>query len=140
MTTPSQHAPTEAWVSPYITVVDVDAAVGFYKNAFQFTVSEVKSGEDGRSLHAEMSHNNQMIMCGKENAYGSSLKSPQTTGIESPITLCVSCEDVDDFYQKALSHGAKSISVPEDMFYGYRMCRLQDLDNYTWCFMKQLAF
>ena len=131
----SQNDTQEAWLSPYMTVVDVDAAVEFYKKAFQFSVSEIKYAEDGKGIHAEMAYKNQLIMCGKEAAYGSPLKSPRTSGIESPITLCVLCGDVDAFYTMAVSQGAQSISAPDNMEWGYRMCRLQDLDHYTWCFM-----
>lgn len=139
MSTQSQHSSNTAWVAPYLTVIDVETATEFYTKAFQFRVSEIKPGEDGKGIHAEMTYKDYLIMCGKEGAYGSPLKSPKTSGVESPITLCVSCDDVDDFYQKALTHGAKSISAPEDMFYGYRMCRLQDMDNYVWCFMRPTA-
>lgn len=135
MTTKPQNSHPMSWVSPYLTVTNVDAAVDFYKKAFQFMVSEVKPGEDGVSLHAEMQYKDQLIMVGKEGAYGSPLKAPRTSGVESPITLCVYCDDVDQFYKAALSNGAKSISAPEDMFWGDRMCKLQDPDNYTWCFL-----
>ena len=127
-----------SWVSPYITVKDVDAAAKFYQTAFQFILSEHKPGEDGVAVHAELNYKDQLIMIGKEGAYESPLKSPITSGIDSPITLCIYCEDVDTFYKKALNGGAKSISSPEDVFWGFRMCRLQDLDNYTWCFMTPI--
>ncbi|MBY0500600.1 MAG: VOC family protein [Alphaproteobacteria bacterium] len=139
MSKPSQHSSNETWISPYLTVIDVDAAVDFYTRAFQFENSEIKPGDDGKGIHAEMIYGGHLIMCGRESAYGSLLKSPKTSGVDSPITLCISCDDVDAFYQKALAQGAKSISAPEDMFYGYRMCRLQDIDNYVWCFMKPAA-
>jgi uncharacterized glyoxalase superfamily protein PhnB len=126
-------------ISPYLTVRNVTEAVQFYEKAFRFKVSEIKSDEDEIGLHAEMSYKGQLIMCGKEGAYGSSLKAPATSGVESPITLCLYCDDVDTFYRNALAQGAKSISAPENMFWGYRICRLQDPDAYTWCFMTPMA-
>ena len=129
----SQNHKQEAWLSPYMTVVDVDVAIEFYKKAFQFSVLEIKCAEDGKGIHAEMAYKNQLILCGKEGAC--SLRSPRSSGVESPITLCVLCDDVDTFYTMAVSQGAQSISPPDDMDWGYRMCRLQDLDHYTWCFM-----
>lgn len=129
---------SHSWVSPYITVKNVDTAAKFYQTAFQFTLSELKQGEDGSGIHAELNYKDQLIMIGKEGAYGSPLKSPLTNGISSPITLCVYCEDVDKFYNEALEHGAQSISAPENMFWGYRMCRLGDLDGYVWCFMTPI--
>jgi len=126
-------------VSPYLTVTDVDKAADFYQKSFQFTLSEIKPGEDGKGIHAEMAYKGQLLMFGKEGAYGSPLKSPHTSGVESPITLCLYCDNVDEFYKAAMAHGAKSVGEPEDMFWGYRMCRLQDLDHYTWCFLTPVS-
>jgi PhnB protein len=131
----SETSPAVFPVSPYLIVRNVAEAVHFYEKAFQFQLSEINPGDDGIPLHAEMTYQGQLMMCGKEGAYGSPLKAPLTSGVESPITLCVYCEDVDKFYTMSLAHGAKSVSAPEDMFWGHRMCQLQDLDGYTWCFM-----
>lgn len=125
-------------IAPYLTVTDVDRAAQFYEKAFQFRILEVKSGDNGKGIHSEMAYKNQLVMCGREGAYENPLKAPCTSGIESPITLCVYCDDVDDFYRQAVAEGAESISAPENTFWGYRMCRLQDPDGYTWCFMAPL--
>ncbi|OJW51581.1 MAG: hypothetical protein BGO67_05010 [Alphaproteobacteria bacterium 41-28] len=134
----SKSSHTNFVVSPYLTAKDVDSAANFYQKAFLFNLSELKKGEDGSGIHGELNFQDQLIMIGKEGVYESPLQSPITSGIASPITLCVYCEDVDKFYKEALDHGAQSVSAPENMFWGYRMCRLQDLDNYTWCFMTPL--
>jgi|ERR1700722_7417601 len=139
MAVPPQNSQQASVVSPYLTVRDVDAAVKFYQKAFQFIPTQITPGKDGTSEHAEMEYKNHLIMAGKEGAWESLLKSPRTSGVDSPITLCVYCDDVDQFYTAALSNGAKSISAPEDMFWGDRMCRLQDPDNYTWCFLTPVA-
>lgn len=135
----SEASPIAFPVSPYLTVRNVMEAAHFYEKAFQFHLSEMKPGDDGIALHAEMTYQGQLIMCGKEGAYGSPLKAPITSGVESPISLCVYCDDVDKFYKESLAQGAKSISAPENMFWEHRMCRLQDLDGYVWCFMTPTA-
>ena len=101
-------------LSPYLTVTNVDAAAKFYQQAFNFDLLELNSDNDGTPIHAEMKYKDQLIMFGKEGSHGSSLKSPKTSMTESPITLCLTCEDVDHFHHAAVSHGAKSISAPED--------------------------
>lgn len=126
--------PETSWVSPYITVTNVDEAVKFYQKAFHFELKNLVPGEDGTGWHAEMHYHKQLIMCGKQGTYGSQTKSPLSSGVESPITLYIYCEDVDQFYQDAVINGAQGIAEPEDMFWGDRMCRLMDLDNYIWCF------
>lgn len=126
--------PEASWASPYLTVADVDRAVKFYQEAFNFRVKKLVPGEDGTSWHAEMTYKGQLLMCGKEGAHGSTCKSPRSSGVESPISLYLYCENVDDFYKRALEKGAKSLAEPENMFWGDRMCRLQGPDNYVWCF------
>jgi uncharacterized glyoxalase superfamily protein PhnB len=121
-------------VSPYITVLDVDKSVNFYKKAFNFQVKELAPGEDGTTWHAELLYKDQLIMLGKQGAYNATSESPLASGIESPISLYLYCEDVDAFYERAMKEGAQSVDAPENMFWGDRMCRLKDLDNYIWCF------
>lgn len=136
------HLPLPAktpWVSPYIVVKDVDKALMFYQNAFKIAITNRVAGEDGTTWHAESYYKDQLIMFGKEGAYGSSVKSPITTGVASPMNLYLYCEDVDQFYKDAIAHGAKGTAAPEDTFWGDRMCRLEDLDNYVWCFATFLG-
>jgi uncharacterized glyoxalase superfamily protein PhnB len=131
--------PEASWLSPYLTVKDVTKAVAFYKQAFQFIIKTVVPDEKGVDTHAEMYYRDQFLMCGKEGAHGSNLKAPQTSGIPCPITLYLYTDNIDEFYQAALKQGAQSISAPENMFWGDRMCRLQDPDAYIWCFATYLG-
>lgn len=126
--------PNATWVSPYIIVADVDKAAEFYKNAFGMKVHEIMPGEDGISVHGELHYKNHLLMIGKQGAYGGKSLSPKTSGVESPMNLYIYCEDVDAFYKHALAHGAVSSTAPEDTFWGDRMCRIKDPDNYVWCF------
>lgn len=127
------------WVSPYIIVKNVDEAVDFYIKAFGFEKIHIVAGEDNTSWHAETRYRDHLIMFGKAGAYGGKTQPPIKTGIESPINLYLYCEDVDELYNKALEAGARSLSAPEDTFWQDRMCRLQDLDGYVWCFATYLG-
>ncbi len=127
------------WVSPYITVHDVESAASFYEKAFQFQKLEMVPGEDGNIWHGEMRYKDQMIMLGKAGAYGGKTQAPKTSGVESPMNLYLYCEDVDKFYTKAVAAGAKSLVAPDNMFWGDRMCKMQDPDGYTWCFATHLG-
>lgn len=132
--TNSSKPKNATWLSPYITVKDVDAAVNFYKNAFGFQVGDLAPGEDGTTWHAELKYKDQLIMLGKEGGYDKTSKSPISSGVESPINLYLYCDDVDVFYKHATEHGAISLTAPENMFWGDRMCRLKDIDGYVWAF------
>jgi len=122
------------WISSYITVRDVDKAAEFYKKAFHFSVRELAPGEDGTTAHAELTYKDQLVMLGKEGGWGATSKSPVSNGVESPISLYVYTENVDEFYKHALDHHAEGLAAPENMFWGDRMCKLKDPDGYVWCF------
>jgi PhnB protein len=122
------------WVSPHIIVKDIEAILPFYQNAFGFEILEAAKGPEGTISHAELRYKDQMLMLGKSGAYGGTTQSPKETGIESPMNLYLYCEDVDKFYQQALAAGAKSVTAPEAMFWGDKMCRLLDPEGYLWCF------
>ncbi len=124
---------------PCLTVKDMQKSLDFYKKAFEFEVSgEVSKDESNNLIHIEMKKGEAYIMFSPEGAYGSNSKAPITSGVESGISLYVYCEDVDSLYKQAIEHGANSLSKPEDMFWGDRVCRLIDINNYCWAFGKKL--
>jgi uncharacterized glyoxalase superfamily protein PhnB len=139
MTTQSTCCPEGVtWVSPYITVKDVDTAITFYQKAFNFDKKEAVPGEDGTTWHAEMKYKNQLLMFGKAGAYDKKSQAPQTSKVECPMSLYLYCENVDQFYEDAIAAGAKSIIEPQDMFWGDRMCKLQCPDGYHWAFATHI--
>lgn len=127
------------WVSPYITVSDVDKMISFYAKAFNFEKKEMVPGDDGTTCHGEMKYKDQLMMFGKAGAYNGTTKSPLMSGVESPMNLYLYCEDIDDFFKQAVKAGAMPLSAPEDMFWGDRMCRLKDPEGYIWCFATHIG-
>jgi len=128
------------WLSPYLTVKDVEKSADFYTKAFDFKVKEVSKDENGTPMHAEMLYKDQLLMFGPEGNWGNfETKTPLTSGINSPINLYIYCEDVDKFYQHAINAGAEGFSAPEDMFWGDRMCRLKCPNGYVWAFATHLG-
>lgn len=138
MPSKSCRPPGAPWISPYVIVKDIDKAVNFYVKAFQFEKLNVVAGEDNTSWHAELRYVDHLIMFGKAGAYDGKTKAPHDSGVECPINLYLYCENIDEFHQHAVKAGAKSLSAPEDTFWGDRMCRLQDPDGYIWCFATYL--
>lgn len=132
--------PTQApWITPYMTLQDPEKTVEFYQTAFGFEVKELAPGEDGSIWHVEMCYQGQLLMMGKQGAWGGTTQAPASSGVASPINLYVYVENVDAFYQYALKCGAKSLTEPADMFWGDRMCTLEDPEGYSWCFATHLG-
>src|ERR1700756_2378795 len=50
------------WVNPYLVVRDIQRAIDFYRSAFGFSVRVSMPGPDGKLMHAELSHNDSVIM------------------------------------------------------------------------------
>lgn len=130
------HAP---WITPYVMVKHVENAVHFYEQSFGFEIVQVVPGEDNTGWHAELKYKDHLIMFGKSGAYGDQSKTPNDSAVECPITLYLYCENVDAFYTHAIKTGAKSLGAPENMFWGDRMCKLQDPEGYIWCFATYLG-
>lgn len=127
------------WISPYLTVRNAEAAIDFYQRAFGFKKKDAMLGPDGKVMHAEMSYQDCLIMMSPENAYGGPCKAPATSKQLPPITLYVYCEDVEALCAQARDAGAKVLAAPQDMFWGDRMCRLEDPDGYIWAFATKVG-
>jgi PhnB protein len=128
-----------SWLSPYLVVRDANAALDFYQRAFGFEKQMAMPGPDGRIMHAEMTYRDMVIMFGPECDSGGRAQAPATSGVSSPVGLYLYCDDVDALYQRATAAGAKAVSPPTDMFYGDRVCTLNDPDGFTWSFATNVA-
>lgn len=124
---------------PYLVVSDVERSIKFYQEAFGFKIKEISYGEDKKPMHVEMTRNGAVIMFCGEGAFGSQSKAPVNLGISMPLNIYVYCEDVDALYNQAVKSGAISRMVPEDRFWGDRMCALADPDHYEWSFGTHLG-
>jgi len=125
-------------LSPYMTVIDAQESIDFYKKAFGFVIEEVIKSDDGKPQHVSMKKDDALIMFCPEGAYGTTKKSPKTHGIEMPINMYIYCQDADKLYAQAILKGAKSLIEPHDSFWGDRFCSVLCIDNYEWSFATLL--
>ncbi|MDH6150143.1 putative glyoxalase superfamily protein PhnB [Paraburkholderia sp. WSM4179] len=138
----SMTAPRPAgvpWLTPYLTVRDARASTAFFSAAFGFDVRDSVQ-DDGVVMHVEMTYQDQLIvMFAPEGAFGSTAKTPKSAGTIAPQSFYVYVEDVDAVYARALAAGAKSLSEPQDQFWGDRFAQVEDIDGYRWALARHLS-
>jgi uncharacterized glyoxalase superfamily protein PhnB len=126
-----------SWVTPCLIVKDVDAALTFYTKAFGFETAFSMPDESGKTMHAHLDWQGESIMLGREGACSGSdrvTKTPKSSGVSSPVGCYVYVPDVDKLFERAKAAGASVVMAPEDMFWGDRICSLQDPDGHDWTF------
>jgi PhnB protein len=121
-------APGYNWVNPFLIVRDMERAIDFYKNAFGFQIRNTMPGPDGKLMHAELVHNDSVVMFGPERL-DQGISAPQ--GV-SPVTIYAYVENVDDFASRASTNGGRLIEPPSDRFWGDRCCLIMDTEGHFW--------
>jgi len=115
---------------PYLIIKDAKRALDFYQKAFNGKVRLCVDSPRGGVGHAEVLIGDSVIMlaeeCPEMNA-----KSPQTIG-DTPVSICLYVEKVDEVFNQALAEGAQSIMAVTDQFYGDRSGMLKDPFGHVW--------
>ncbi|KWI98371.1 glyoxalase [Burkholderia ubonensis] len=126
------------WLTPYLAVRNAHVSIDFFKAAFGFELRDVLD-EDGAIMHVEMVYRGQLIvMFAPEGAFGSTARTPRSAGATAPQSFYLYVDDVDATWQRALDAGAKSLSAPQDQFWGDRFAQVEDLDGYRWALARRL--
>lgn len=127
------------WLTPYMTVRDARSSTAFFEAAFGFAVRD-SVHDDGAVMHVEMTYQDQLIvMFAPEGAFGSTAKTPKSAETVAPQSFYLYVDDVDAVYTRALAAGAKSLSEPQDQFWGDRFAQIEDLDGYRWALARRIA-
>ncbi|HTH59450.1 MAG TPA: VOC family protein [Paraburkholderia sp.] len=126
------------WLTPYLTVRDARAAIAFYEAAFGFSMRDCVH-DDGAVMHVEMAYHGQLIlMFAPEGAFGSTARTPRSAQAIAPQSFYLYVDNVDEVYARAIAAGAKSLSEPQDQFWGDRFAQVEDLDGYRWALAHHL--
>jgi uncharacterized glyoxalase superfamily protein PhnB len=127
------------WLTPYLTVRDAGTAIAFFEAAFGFHVRD-SVHDDGAVMHVEMTYQDQLIvMFAPEGAFGSTAKTPKSAGATAPQSFYLYVDDVDAVYARAIAAGARSLSEPQDQFWGDRFAQIEDPDGYRWALACHLS-
>ncbi|MFC8510578.1 VOC family protein [Streptomyces sp. NPDC057411] len=118
-------------ICPTLRYEDAKAAITLLTEAFGFTATAVYEGEDGRVMHAELSHGNGMVMLGSAGTGGAFDKLMAGGG---PVGVYVRVDDVDEHHARAAAHGAEIVMPPTDQEYGSRDYMARDAEGNVWSF------
>ncbi len=117
-------------VSPYLCVHDAAAAIDFYTEVFGAKERVRMPDPDGRIGHAELQVGDSVVMLSDEYP-DMDVRSAKSVG-DTPVTLSVYVDDVDDVFDRALKSGATSLRPVQNEFYGDRTGRLEDPFGHRW--------
>jgi uncharacterized glyoxalase superfamily protein PhnB len=117
-------------VTTMLTVRDVQKAADFYTEAFGFKLRGSMDGPDGTLIHAELRLRDTSLMLSPESSQMRSF-SARTIG-DTPATLYLLVENVDDVFHSAVTAGAQVRMPVQDMFWGDRCAEVADADGNKW--------
>jgi PhnB protein len=123
-------------ITPYLSVNDGNAAIEFYKNAFDATEVVRMPGPDGKLGHADLLLFGRMHLMLADEYPDMGNRSPRTLG-GSPVLLHIYVEDVDATVDRAVAAGAKLVRPVADQFYGDRAGGIEDPFGHQWFFATQ---
>ncbi len=123
-------------VIPYLTYADAPAALEFLGKAFGFEERFRMPGPDGKLMHAEMAHCDNVVMLASA-VEDMGLASPKDLPARHSLVV-VYVDDVDAHHARAKAAGAKILQEPEDQFYGDRTYRVEDPEGHHWSFHKHV--
>jgi lactoylglutathione lyase len=116
--------------SNYMVVRDLQRAIRFYQEAFNFQVC--KQNEQWATL----TYGTQYFVFFSETyapeALGYQTQSPLTSGITPPIAFSFTCTNVEQTVQQAVNAGARIIRQPEVTQSGNYVATLAGIEGYYW--------
>jgi uncharacterized glyoxalase superfamily protein PhnB len=108
-------------VTPSLNVQGVAKLIGYLKAAFGAEETFLMPGPGGAILHAEVRIGDSVVML-----------SDAVRQAPMPGSMFLYVTDVDTAYHRAISAGGKSLMPPANMFWGDRLCRIQDPCENVW--------
>jgi uncharacterized glyoxalase superfamily protein PhnB len=134
MGNPAFHRP--AFI-PAVVYKDNRAALKWLQKAFGFEPSEVLTDGDDNIVHAEMTHEDAVIMIGNE--FTSWARSPSSAGdINTQRVHVRLSKGIDEHCAQARGAGAQIAMEPADQFYGDRTYMAVDPEGHRWTFFQQI--
>jgi len=129
-----------------VTVSDLHKSIEFYTKAFGFTLVTNPAGGDHRELRdlglgsmAEMQFHDVQLILFTEGSFGRPHRTPAHTGVRSPVTLTLYCDDVESYHARAMEAGANEIRRAHRTYWGDHMALVEDPDGYVWSVAQRVG-
>ncbi|MBL8013761.1 MAG: VOC family protein [Candidatus Omnitrophica bacterium] len=124
-------------VTPYLIVNGAEAAIDFYKKAFDAKEKMIIYAPDKKLIvHAEITIGNSIIMLSEEMPQRDMPSPKMLKG--TPVCLTVYVNDVDKTFEQAVNAGAQALRPVENQFYGDRAGYLEDPFGHRWAIMTHV--
>lgn len=123
-------------VSLSLTVKNAAKALEFYSNALGAEEVFRMPTPDGGIAHAEFLVGNTHIYISDEAPDWHAYAMPE--GETASCLFSIVIDDCDKAYENAVKAGAKSLSPPQDHFWGARSAIVKDPFGYRWSFGQQI--
>jgi PhnB protein len=117
-------------LSPHLVCAGAAEAIEFYKKAFGAEEIMRLPGQDGKLMHASVNINGARVMLVDEMPAHNMLGPKALKG--TPVTMHLSVANVDKWFDKAVTAGAKVIVPVADMFWGDRYGVVEDPFGHRW--------
>ncbi len=128
--------PRPAFISSII-YKDQRAALHWLQKAFGFDVGEVLTDSKDNIVHAEMVHEDGVIMI--SNEFTSWARSPESAGGSNTQRVHVRLSrGIDEPCVQARQAGARIVMEPATQFYGDRTYMAVDLEGHHWTFFQRI--
>jgi uncharacterized glyoxalase superfamily protein PhnB len=128
-------APRRPAFIPSVVYKDNRAALEWLQKAFGFELSEVLTDAKDNVVHAEMSHDDGIIMI--SNEFAEWVRSPASVGGKNTQRVHVRLAGgIDEHCTQARQAGATIAMEPADQFYGDRTYIAVDLEGHYWTFSQ----
>lgn len=121
-------APGFSWVSPYLAVPDVEAALRFYVEAFGFQPGTIYTGREGAPVYADLCYAGNTLLIGLPG------HSPFAPAPVAPGCSTVYCytPDVSAHAARACRAGAQVLCSIEHTSWNDRLCIMTDPFGHRW--------
>ena len=130
-------APARPAFIPSLVYKDNRAALQWLQKAFGFEMSEVLTDSKDNIVHAEMTHEEGVVMIGTE--FTSWARSPVSVGSCNTQRVHVRLrQGLDEHCARARQAGAQIVMEPATQFYGDRTYMAVDLEGHHWTFFQHV--